>query len=268
MNDPPPVRGKTYTLFGNDIATDQYYTVIRQTTGRLMQQYSLDERQMLDFIRTYSEKKQLLKRKGKKNTEPGMLAGMLHLLDKALQTYITGIEEHLRSAPLYKVFTDRRLLTTRGQYYLYMTEIELVNRLNRSAFIGSKYKIALLPHCLRERLSDCKAESDDIDYVCRECSKTCYINLISKLLRQNNVNPYIWRQAKLNRLFRSLIYKYGQIGVLGVACIVELTWGMRLCNKAGVPVVGIPLNANRCMRWMGDFYPNSINLDELEKIVR
>ena len=59
-----------------------------------------------------------------------------------------------------------------------MTEIELVNRSNRSEFIGCKYKIALLPYCLREKLSDYKAEPDDIDYVCRGCSKTCYINLI------------------------------------------------------------------------------------------
>ena len=268
MTDPTPVRGKTYTLFGHDIATGQYYTAIRQTADILMQQYSLDEQQLLEYIRIFSEKKQLLKKIGSKNTGPGVLAGILRRLDEALQTYATGIEEHLRSAPVYKVLTDRRLLTTREQYYLYMLEIELVNRLNRSAFIGCKYKIALLPHCLREKLSDCKAEPDDVDYVCRGCSKTCYINLISMLLRQNNVNPYIWSRIKLSRLFRSLIYKYGQVGVLGVACIVELAWGMRLCKKAGVPVVGLPLNANRCMRWMGDFYPNSVDLNELERIAR
>jgi hypothetical protein len=56
-------------------------------------------------------------------------------------------------------------------------------------------------------------------------------------------------------------------GVLGIACIVELTWGMRNCSENGIPVVGIPLNANRCIRWFGQFFPNSIDLSELERLV-
>lgn len=267
MNDPLPVTGKTYTLFGNNLATGQYYSMIRQITDSLLQQYSMNEHQLLEYIRIYSEKRQFLKRIRGKNTGITMLAGILRRLDEALQSYATDIEEHISSAPVYKILTDRRLLTTREQYYLYMTEIELVNRLNKAVFTGSNYKIALLPYCLREKQSDCKAEPDEIDYVCKGCSKTCYINSISKLLRENKVNPYIWRQAKLSRLLRQLIYQHGEVGVLGVACIVELAWGMRLCIKARVPVVGLPLNANRCMRWMGDFYPNSIDLYEMERLV-
>jgi len=34
---------------------------------------------------------------------------------------------------------------------------------------------------------------------------------------------------------------------------------MRLCAKYDVPAIGVPLDANRCIRWMGDFYPNSVN---------
>lgn len=35
-----------------------------------------------------------------------------------------------------------------------------------------------------------------------------------------------------------------------IACIVELANGMKSCRKARIPVVGIPLNANRCIHWM------------------
>jgi len=56
-------------------------------------------------------------------------------------------------------------------------------------------------------------------------------------------------------------------GVLGIACIPELISGMRRCRKNNIPVVGIPLNANRCIRWFGEFFPNSIDLDELEKLL-
>jgi hypothetical protein len=55
----------------------------------------------------------------------------------------------------------------------------------------------------------------------------------------------------------------GSFGVLGIACIPELAWGMRACMKRKIPVVGIPLDANRCMRWMGRFEETSVNLERL-----
>jgi len=33
--------------------------------------------------------------------------------------------------------------------------------------------------------------------------------------------------------------------------------------KRKIPVVGIPLDANRCMRWMGRFEETSVNLERL-----
>ena len=245
MKEPLPVTGKTYTLFGNDTSSGQYYATVRHIVDILLEKYSMSETQLLDYIRVYSEKKHFLKRISLKKSGSGVIAGILHRLDEILRPYTADIEEHLRTAPVHKIFTDRRLLTTREQYYLYMAEIELVNRINKISFINSKYKIALLPHCLREKLSDCEAEADEIDYICSACSKTCYINGISQLLQQHNVNPYIWLNLRLSRLFRELSYKHEQFGMLGVACIVELTWGMRLCMKNDIPVVGLPLNANR-----------------------
>ena len=56
--------------------------------------------------------------------------------------------------------------------------------------------------------------------------------------------------------------------VIGIACIPELLWGMRKCRKHHIPAIGIPLNANRCIRWFGEFYPNSIDLDAMEKLIK
>jgi hypothetical protein len=58
------------------------------------------------------------------------------------------------------------------------------------------------------------------------------------------------------------------LGILGIACIPELVWGMRKCLKYDIPTVGLPLNANRCIRWFGEFHPNSVDLDELELLVK
>jgi hypothetical protein len=69
--------------------------------------------------------------------------------------------------------------------------------------------------------------------------------------------------ANLGRLLR----QKAALGVLGIACIPELVWGMRRCARAGMPVLGLPLDANRCARWLGEFRPNSVNLTRLETLL-
>ena len=48
----------------------------------------------------------------------------------------------------------------------------------------------------------------------RGCSSTCWVNAVSTLLREWNVEPYIWMQANLKRLFREMKDAEGGLGVL------------------------------------------------------
>jgi hypothetical protein len=162
--------------------------------------------------------------------------------------------------------TDRRLRTTEEQYHLHMLEIELVNRVHRDRFLRSDFRIALLPHCLRDVRRECRSVPGDLDSVCAGCSETCFLQRVSAILLESGVHPYIWRNAELSTLFRRLEGR-GAFGVLGIACIPELAWGMRACRKRKIPVVGIPLDANRCMRWMGRFEETSVNLKRLGELV-
>jgi hypothetical protein len=98
------------------------------------------------------------------------------------------------------------------------------------------------------------------------CSETCFLHRVSTLLREAGIHPYIWRNAELGSLFRRLDDR-GTIGVLGIACIPELAGGIRACMGRNVPVVGIPLDANRCARWMGRFEENSVNMERLRELL-
>jgi hypothetical protein len=73
--------------------------------------------------------------------------------------------------------------------------------------------------------------------------------------------------ANLKSLLNRLRKEGKKVGVLGIACIPELVNGMRMCMRAGVPVVGVPLDANRCARWWGEFHPNSVNIRVLESLL-
>jgi hypothetical protein len=262
-----PIYGKTYSLFGQDANTASFYKKIPALTDEVLARLSLTENQALEHLQSLSGKQRKLKRAAGKPAGYSILTGILHLLDQELAEYLTGLRQHLKEVSPHKLFTDKELFTSREQYYLYMVEFELVNRVHRDKFLEAGYRIALLPYCLKETQTGCKASPDEIDHVCRGCIKTCAIHKLSRMLRDHGVHPYILSRGSLKSIFSKLLRKHGSIGVLGIACMVELIQGMRYCMKANLPVMGIPLNANRCPRWMGDFLETSVDLPALERIL-
>lgn len=195
------------------------------------------------------------------------LTDMLELIDHELFEYVPGLQQHLKEVSLVKFLRDREMLISKEQYYLYMIEFELVNRVHKKEFMDVDFRIALLPYCLKESQSNCKASPDEIDYICRGCLKTCAINKLGKILKDHGINPYILSRGRLKSMFQKLHKKNGSIGVFGVACVVELIQGMRFCMEAKLPVMGIPLNANRCPRWMGDFLDTSVDLSAIKNLL-
>jgi hypothetical protein len=183
-----------------------------------------------------------------------------------LYEFTPGVKEHLKQQSIFR-FRDSIMKLKEWQYHMYMLEFALVNIINRNNFSKCDIKIALLPHCLKFTMNNCKAESDGTDLLCRYCSANCYINEISVLLNAKQIKPYIWMSANLKKIIKSGNPGKKSIGILGIACIPELINGMRSCFKKGIPAVGLPLNANLCSRWMGDFYPNSININYLKSII-
>ncbi len=225
-----------------------------------------DTRKLIDTIRKFSTKKRFLKKSLEINGPGNLMAGILNLIDPHLKKYTENTDEHLRTLSFSK-FWDRRLATTREQYHLYMLEIELTNRLLAFEFINADKKIALLPYCLQDFTVSCKSDKNGFDYQCRHCSANCFQNHASAILKDHHIEPYIWMGGDMKQMAKYTAKEERSFGVLGIACIPELTWGMRNCRKNNIPVVGIPLNANRCVRWFGKFFPNSIDLTELERVV-
>ena len=258
-----PVAGKTYSLFGGDLSTEPYYVRVRRLADELLRIVPGEE-SLLALIRKVDGRKRLLARVARR-ADGSVLSSILRLLGDVLSQYTTNVRTHLKGLSIRSV-TDRRLRTTEEQYHLHMLEIELVNRVHRDRFLRSDFRIALLPHCLRDFRSQCRSVPGDLDSVCVGCSETCFLHRVSAILREAGIHPYIWRNAELSTLIRSLEGR-GAFGVLGIACIPELAWGMRACMKRKIPVVGIPLDANRCMRWMGRFEETSVNLERLSELV-
>jgi hypothetical protein len=254
---PEKIIGKTYTLYGDQDISDYFYEDLREVTDSILTK-SENKITLIDFLRKSSTNKRSLRRVIKINPGETLLGNILHLTEDTLSKYFTDIDSHLKNLTLSEK-CGSTLTTSREQYLLYMLEIELVNRLNKDKFNSAGTKFAFLPHCLHDLDKDCLSASDGTDYVCKSCSKNCSINSVSKIMKLRDIMTYIWREADLKKIFKLAKSSGQSIGAFGVACIPELVNGLRLCAKYDVPAIGVPLDANRCVRWMGNFYPNSVN---------
>jgi len=260
------VVGKTYTLFGRKTSTVDYYKKISALADSVLEK-APDIKCVIATLERASRKRRFLK---KAAHSAGPRASLIHFVLNSAQEMLAPhsfpAKAHLRELSLFKRF-DATLFTSEEQYHLYMLLIELTNRAYGEAFRTAKRRVAFLPHCLRDLNADCRAGSGELDYICKGCSKDCFVNRVSTLLRGAGIEPYIWMNASLKSLLKDLRNKEGSLGVLGVACVPELFRGMRMCTGLDIPVVGIPLNANRCLRWMGAFHPTSVDLEALRKLV-
>lgn len=255
---PKKIEGKTYSLFGNNYDTNSFFSTVNSVLDNLLTKYK-DGNELLILLREASKKKRFYNSFEQENS-------CFADSKKELSGFTAGVEEHLKQQSLFRI-RDGVMRLNEWQYHIYMLEFALVNRINSNIFSKCDIKIALLPHCLRYSMKNCKAEPDGTDLLCRHCSKNCYINEISLSLEEKGIKPYIWMTASLKKIIRDNNPLNKSMGILGIACIPELINGMRSCFKKGIPAVGLPLDANRCARWMGDFYPNSINLDYLKSII-
>jgi hypothetical protein len=259
-----PVQGKTYSLFAEDGDSEPYYAEIKRLADVFIQRYP-DEKGLLGLIQKAGKRSFLL---GSKTTETDRktLQFIRGTLRQSLSIYTQNVSNHLKSLPLAKRIDDT-LATTEEKYHLYMLEIELVNRIYKEEFKRSEYKFALIAHCLRDFRPGCRSVKGDFEAVCRGCTEDCFVRLGSVLLEKYGIKPYISVEMDQERLFRKLKQEHPSIGALGIACIPELAMGMRLCIRTGIPPVGIPLNANRCARWMSQAYETSFNLEQLEELL-
>jgi hypothetical protein len=258
------IAGKTYSLFGDDATSNDYFETVRKLTDFHFEKFFYKEESLLELIRL-TEKKSKIKNRQQKNAD--IIAVIRENLKQLLAPYTGGVKAHLKGLSLFQRF-DATLRTKEHQYHLFMIEIELVNRINRDDFLQAEFKMALFPHCLSDFRPRCLSEAGDIEHLCQGCTKDCHINLGGKLLRKYGIESYISATMDQRKLFKGLKIQHPSLGVLGIACIPELARGLRLCQSLGIPAIGIPLDANRCARWMGRAQETSFNLRELEKLIK
>lgn len=259
------IQGKTYSLYGDVHLTEGYYKAVRDVTDLFLKQCP-DRDRLLHQIQEVGKERSFVRGLFPGDRDIPLISFIQKTLRQTLSVYTKGVNDHLRTLPVRKRF-DSVLRTKEYQYHLSMIEIELFNRIYRKAFKRSEYRFALFAHCLRDFRSDCRSASGEMEAICRHCTEGCYISVGSLLLKQYNIHPYISVTMELEKLFQKIQSEHRSVAALGIACVPELVQGMRLCVKLGISPLGIPLDANRCARWMNEAHESSFSLRELENLL-
>ncbi len=155
------------------------------------------------------------------------------------------------------------------EYHLSMVGAELLNRAFKEKYELTKRRALLLPACMREKPAElCKAKKMGLDYLCTGCSKTCNINKIKEQVKEYNCETYIIPHSSD---FSNWLKKWEnttEIGVIGVACPLNLMQGGLELRALNIPSQCVLLDYCGCKNhWSKEGIPTNINNEELLKVI-
>ena len=121
------------------------------------------------------------------------------------------------------------------EYHLNMVGAQIMNEAYRKEFLKTKEKRLLLPSCMRIKdEKNCKAIKTEEGYICNSCSKNCNVNKYDKLGKKYNFQVYIIPHE--SSIYVKNKIKDGHIGIIGVACVLNLiSGGLKAKNLGFVP---------------------------------
>ncbi len=253
--------GRTYTLTDDKGSSKAYFEAVGSLVSEMLMDVP-EPRVLLQAIRGGAGPGRFFERFTKGENRRRFSEKM----ERSLSPFTGLIDEHLKSLSLADRL-DPVLRTSRTAYFYYMVEVELLNRINARAFSNAPWRMALVAHCLRDFRPNCAAIPGRVEEVCVQCEPGCFVGSGSRILERHGVETFISVSMDHRNLFGRLLEEHPDMGVLGIACIPELVMGMRLCEGMGIPAVGVPLDANRCTRWMDECLETTFSLEEMERLL-
>ncbi|MFW5807949.1 MAG: DUF116 domain-containing protein [Spirochaetota bacterium] len=213
-----------------------------------------------------------------KNQVHYILDTTIHLADlftelasKKLSSYTKNVAPFTDANKKRYINRENRLFVSRpeNEYHLNMVSAEILNREFRGEFDHAQKKIVLLPTCMQSNQDDCQATDDDGDKRCVSCTKGCTINRLTQLLKEYNIET---RLIPHSSQFSTFIEKWRDnksVGLIGVACVLNLIKGGYEMKKLGIPSQCVFLDYSGCKNhWHQTGIPTMINSLRLQKILR
>lgn len=159
------------------------------------------------------------------------------------------------------IFCGRR----RVEYHLNMVGAEIMNRSFRDEFEKKILKVVLLPTCMSDPEMKCMAVEGEMGIECRGCTSSCIVNELRKMGEEKGFLVIMAAHGSSVMKDPSIM---DEIGVLGVACVLNLLPGGWKARRMGVPAQCVLLDECGCRNhWDENGVPTIINIEYFKKIM-
>lgn len=156
--------------------------------------------------------------------------------------------------------------TPREKYLLEAVAFKIYDELSREAFNRTTNTIIVLPDCLSAHNPDCEKEDLPFGDECLLCTESCQANHIVKLGEEYGAKV-VFSKRKLSKQIEHYSETMGDIGVIGVACLLMLASGMRTADEVGVPARGVLLSFTGCDHWNEKPFASGFPISRLQSIL-
>ncbi len=162
---------------------------------------------------------------------------------------------------------EKKLRTTPKEKYLLETvAFKIYDELNRKAFNKTEKTLIVLPDCLSLHNPDCEKEDKPYGDICMSCTKSCRAYHVVELAKKYDAEV-TFSKRKLSEQIEHYAKKMGDFGVIGIACIMMLTEGMRTAHDLNIPTRGVLLSFTGCDHWNEKEFASGFQLSWLKSIL-
>lgn len=161
------------------------------------------------------------------------------------------------------IFTGRQKI----EYHLNMVGAEILNRAYKNDFLKTKNKKLLVPICMRYNdEKQCKATVAEDGYICRHCMKECNVNKLSEMGTRFGFEVLIIQHG--SSAFKDKNVNYGEVGIVGVACLLNLLEGGFAARRLNLVPQCIILDYCGCKKhWDNNGIITDINMRKLKEVL-
>jgi len=144
---------------------------------------------------------------------------------------------------------------------------EIMNRIYREEFNKRPRKTILLPGCMRQIKTQCHAKETNLGLKCMKCNTECPTSKLKSKGEKEGFEVYTILHE--SQAFKNITSKdKKELGIIGVACTLNLINGGWKAYDMGIPAQCVILNHTGCSNhWNKQTITTNINQNQLEKIL-
>ncbi|PJI06739.1 MULTISPECIES: DUF116 domain-containing protein [Clostridium] len=151
------------------------------------------------------------------------------------------------------------------EYHLNMVGAEIMNRVYRDEFLRAPHKKLILSGCMRYNSDEkCRAVETLQGKRCKMCSRECTVNNLTRLGGKHGFEVFIVEHE--SSAFKKTNIQYGEVGIVGVACVLNLLSGGFKARRLNMVPQCVILDYCGCKNhWDDKGIVTNINIDKLKE---